>query len=202
MSEYSSPVSAAFELQRSALESTHEAIGNSVQAQKQLNDAMIDGFTPARNASQRSADLVRTGFDTYFDTVESVAPAGSGLNDVREMVNEQLDLLEESQLDVIDQFETGLHENADSTEELLDEFLEALDEQVSTLLNAHEDLEGQTIKALERLEDGLDELLSEIEARGEEMQEQFEAQADAIQEQLEDVTENVQEATETADLTA
>lgn len=203
MSEYSSPVSIAFELQRNTIESTQEAIENSVRVQKQFNDAVVDGFDPVRGASERSTELARTGVDTYFNAIESVLPAGSGVGELREMTHEQLDLFEESQLDTIEQFESGLHESTDSTAEMLDEFLDALDEQVTSLLETHEDLEDQTVETLERLEEGIEELQSEFEARSEEMQEQLEAQAEAIQEQLEDVTENVQEAaSETTELSA
>lgn len=203
MSEYSTPVSIAFEFQRSTIQSAHEVVENGIEAQKQFNAAMVDGFGPARDASERNTDLVRTGVDTYFDAIEAVVPAGSGVEEVRELTHEQLDLFEESQLDAIDQFASGFDESTETTGEMLDEFLSALDEQVTTLLNAHEDLEGQTIEMLERLEDGIEDLQAEFEARGEEMQEQLEAQAEAIQEQLEDVTENVQEAaSETTELSA
>ena len=203
MSDYSTPMSTAFEFPRSAIEGTQDAIQSSVEAQKQFNATMVDGFGPARDASERSNDLVRTGIDSYFDAVQSVLPAGSGLDEAHEMVHEQLDMIEESQHEVIDQFETSLHEGVDSSEEMLDEFLTALEEQVSSLLEAHEDFEGQTLEALEDLEETIEEMQAEVESRGEEMQEQLEAQAEAIQEQLEDVTENVQEAaTETAELSA
>lgn len=202
MSEYSSPISVAFELQRSAIQGTHEAIENGVQVQKNLNETFVDGFGPARDASERSTDLVRTGVDAYFDAVESTVPAGSGFGEAREMMHEGLDTIEKSQLDAIDGFEANLHESADSSAELLEEFLVALDDQVSTLLDAHEDLEGQTVEALERLEDGIEQLQTEVEARGEEMQEQLEAQANAVQEQLEEVTESVQETVDSNDLAA
>lgn len=203
MSEYSTPVSVAFEFQRSTIQSAHEVVENGIEAQKQFNAAMVDGFGPARDASERNTDLVRTGVDTYFDAIEAVVPAGSGVDEVREITHEQLNLFEESQLDAIDQLEGGFDESTQTTDEMLDEFLSALNEQVTTLLNAHEDLEGQTIEMLERLEDGIEDLQAEFEARGEEMQEQLEAQAEAIQEQLEDVTENVQEAaSETTELSA
>ena len=203
MSNYSSPISVAFEFQRSALEGTHDAIENSVTAQKQFNNAVFGGFDPARNVSEQSTDLVRTGVDTYFEAIESVVPAGSGFEELHGMMHEQLDMLEESQLDAIDQLETGLHESADSTEQFLDEFLAALDEQVATLLETHDDLEAQTVHALEDLETGIEELQTEFESQGEEIQAQLESQAEAIQEQLEEVTENIQQAaSEPAELSA
>lgn len=202
MSEFSSPMSAVFEFQRSAIQGTHEAIENGVQAQKSLNETFVDGFGPARATSERSTDLARMGIDAYFDAVESAVPAGSGFGEVREMMHESIDTLEKSQLDALDEFEVNLQESAESTAELLDEFLAALDEQVATLLDAHEDLEDQTVEALERLEDSIEELQMELEAQGDEMQKQLEAQANAVREQLEEVTESVQETADSADLAA
>ena len=202
MSEYSSPISIAFEFQRNAIRGTHDIMENSVRAQQNFNEAVVDGFEPARNTTERGTNLFRTGLDAYFDAIESAAPAGSGFGELREMMHESLDTFEKSQLDVIEGMETNFNESAGSAEEMLEEFLAALEEQVTTLLEAHEDLEDQTVEALERVVDGLEELQTEFEARGEEMQEQLEAQAEAVQEQLEEVTETMQETAETPDLSA
>lgn len=202
MSEYTSPVSMAFEFQRNAIEGTHEAVQNSIQMQKNVNETFVGNFDPARDVSERGNDLVRTGIDTYFDAVESTVPAGSGFAEVRTMMHDGLDTLEESQLDVIDQFEANVQESADSNEAFLDEFLTALDDQIATLLENHEQLEEQTVVALEQLEEAIEELLDEFEARGEELQKQLESQAEAVQEQLEDVTESVQGATDVVDSSA
>ncbi len=197
MSEYTSPVTMAFEFQRNAIEGTHEAFENSIEMQKNVTETFIGNFNSVRDASERNNDLVRTGIDMYFDAFDSVVPAGSGLSEVRTMMHDGLDTVEKSQLEVIDQFEANVKEGVDSSEAFLDEFLTALEEQITVLLENHEDLEAQTVSALEQLEEGVKELQEEFEARGEEMQKQLEAQAEAVQEQLEDVTESVQEATET-----
>lgn len=202
MSEYSSPVSVAFEFQRNAIRGTCDIMENSVRAQQNLNEAVSDGFGPARNTTERGTDMFRTGLDAYFDAVESAVPAGSGFGELREMMHESLGTFEKSQLDAIEGFETNFDEGTDSAGEMLEEFLSALDDQVTTMLDAHENLEAQTVEALERLEDGIEELLTEVESRGEEMQNQFESQAEAVQEQLEEVTESMQETAESSDLSA
>jgi DNA anti-recombination protein RmuC len=188
----------AFEFQRNAIEGAHEAVQNSVQMQQNVGTTVVDSFTPARDVSKRSTDLARTGVEAYFDAVESVAPAGSGLTEVRQTIHEAIDTVEESQLEAIDQFETAFESGTESSEEFLEEFLAALDEQVTTLLENHEDLEAQTVEALEGIEEGIEELRAEFEARGEELQEQLESQAEAVQEQLEDVTEGAQNAADTS----
>ncbi len=202
MSEYMPPVTMAFEFQRNAIESTHEAVENGIQMQKNANETFLGNFDPARDVSERGTDLVRTSVDTYFDAVESAIPAGSGLSEVRTMLHDGLDTIEESQLDVIDQLEANVTESAESGGAFLDEFLAALDEQVATLLENHEQLEEQTIAALEQLEAAIEELQHEFEARGEELQKQLESQAEAVQEQLEDVTESVHDSTDVVDSSA
>lgn len=202
MSEYTSPVTMAFEFQRNAIEGTHEAVENGIQMQKNLNDAFVGNFDPARDVSGRGTDLVRTSIDTYLDALESAVPAGSGLSEIRTMMHDGVDTLEESQLEVIDQFEANVKESAESGEAFLDEFLAALDEQIETLLTNHEQLEEQTVAALEQLEEAVEELQDEFEARGEELQKQLESQAEAVQEQLEDVTESMHDATDVTDASA
>ena len=202
MSEYSSPVSVAFELQRSAIRGTQDAVENGVRAQKNLNEAFVGGFGPARETSERGTDMIRSGIDAYFDAIESAVPAGSGFGELREMMHEGLDAVEKSQLDALGGFEANFDQTADSSAELFDEFLAALDEQVAALLDAHEDLEEQTVDVLERLGNVIEEMQTEVEARGEEMQEQLEAQARAVQEQLEEVAESAEGSVESADLAA
>ena len=75
MSETDSPVSAVFDAQRSAVERTHDVVARSVEMQQNLNDQMLEVVDPARDATERSNDLVRTGFEAYFDAIEAATPA-------------------------------------------------------------------------------------------------------------------------------
>ena len=63
MSETDSPVSAVFDAQRNAVEGTHDVVARSVEMQQNLNDWMLDAVDPARDVTERSNDLVRTGFE-------------------------------------------------------------------------------------------------------------------------------------------
>ena len=211
MSQNDSPVRMVFDLQRSTIEGTQDLIQNGVDIQRDLNARFVEGIDPARDATDRSTDLVRTGFETYFDAIEAVVPGDQDvLADVRETVDEQLDTLEESQHEALDQLEENLRDGADSVDEFLGDFLEQLESQVESVLEAHEDLEAQTVEALEDLEGQIQDLQDELEARGDEFQERLEEQFDGIQEQLEegadsfqrrveDVTERVQDAAEAPD---
>lgn len=197
MSQNDTTVGIVFDLQRSAIEGTHEVVQNSVQFQQEFNARLIEGFGPARDVSQVNNDLVRTGFAAYFDAVEAALPGEREVfADVRSTVDEQLDTLEESQAEALDQLEANLREGVDSVDEFLDDFLGQVDEQIESVLDAHEDLEDQTVDALEDLEAQVEELQAEFEDRGEEFQEQFEEQLESLQEQIEESADSIQRQVE------
>ena len=49
MSENDSPVSTVFELQRNAIEQTHDVLERSIELQQDVNARMIDTVEPARD---------------------------------------------------------------------------------------------------------------------------------------------------------
>jgi DNA repair exonuclease SbcCD ATPase subunit len=181
MSQNDSPISPAFEFQRTALEQTHRVLERSVEFQQDLNGALLESFDSAVDVSGRGDDLIRRGVDAYFDALETAVPGDSAvLEDLRGNVDEQLDALEESRADALERIEENLQEGSESVDEFLDTFIERLDEQVQSLLETSEDLEAETVEALENLEEQIDELQSQIEE-----------QTEALQQQVDDATDRV-----------
>ena len=214
MSENTSPINTVFEFQRSTIEQTHETLRRGVEFQQDLSETVVGSFDPVRGAQQRSQDLVRTGFDTYFDAVESAVPGDQEIvTEFRETIEERLDTLEGSQLDAVDAFEQNLEEGTDAVDELLEDFLESLDEQIASLLESHEEIEDQTVDALETLEEQIADPQDELEERREAVSGQLEEQiddlsgqleegTDTLQGRIEDVTEQVEDVADQADLSA
>ena len=92
MSENDSPVSAVFELQRNAIEQTHDVVERSVEFQEDVNARVIDSVEPAREVQARSNDLVRTGVEAYFDAIEAAVPCEQAVVvDLRETISEQVE---------------------------------------------------------------------------------------------------------------
>ncbi len=196
MSAINSPVSVVFDIQRTAIEQTHESFVRGVEVQQELGESVLD-FGPAKQANEQGFEAVRSGLDVYFDALATVGPAQEALvADLRETVDEQLDTLEGSQVEAIETLEANLEEGSESVDELVDEFLLALDEQVDALLDAHADVEGQTIEAVETLVASLEDLQAEFEGQREEVAAQIEDQVTEIQEQVEDVTAEAVDAVE------
>ena len=114
MSENNSPVSVVFDAQRSAVEGTHDVVARGVEMQQNLNDQMLEAVDPARDVTERSNDLVRTGFEAYFDAIEAASPTDRDVvADLRDTVDDQLDTLEDSQTDAFDALEENLEDGSE-----------------------------------------------------------------------------------------
>lgn len=165
MSETNSPVSAVFDLQRNAIEQTHEAVKRGVDTQQEFGEAFVD-FGPAKQANERSYDAVRTVVDVYFDAVESTTPGQQEiLGDFRATVDEQLDATEANQAEAIEAVEANAQEGSESVDELFERVIVALDEQFEAVLDAHAGVEDQTLAVFEGIEDNLEELQAEFETQ-------------------------------------
>lgn len=175
MSQTATPVGIAFEFQRSAIESTHEAVARSVEAQQALGEALFD-VEAVRQTSERSFEALATFVDVYFEAVGATTPGGDDLlADYRAAVDRQLETLAENQDEALEAFEANVREGGDVADDLTAEFLAALDEQFAEILAANEDVEAETVEAVEGVEDGLAALVEEFETQAEEVADAFEA---------------------------
>ncbi|WP_121743582.1 hypothetical protein [Natronorubrum halophilum] len=188
MSETNSPVSAVFDLQRNAIEQTHEAVKRGVDTQQEFGEAFVD-FGPAKQANERSYDAVRTVVDVYFDAVESTTPGQQDLlGDFRATVDEQLDAIEANQAEAIEAVEANAQEGSESVDELFERVIVALDEQFEAVLDAHAGVEDQTLAVFEGVEDNLEELQAEFETQFA----QPEAQVTELQQHVEAVGDDTE----------
>ena len=144
MSENDTSVSTVFEMQRDALEETRSAFERSVELQQDVNARMLEAVDPARDVSERGNEMVRTGVETYFDAIETAVPGNREVvADLRETIDEQLEIIEETQADAFDQLEATLEDGTDSVDELLEEFLETLSDQVQDTTDQVQDTTDQ-----------------------------------------------------------
>lgn len=181
MSETASPVGIAFDLQRSAIEQTRDAVVRGVEAQQAFGEAVVD-FDSAREVNERSFEALSTFVDVYFDAVGAAAPGGQELvADYRAAVDDQIETLETNQVDALETFEANVREGSEAADELTEEFLATLDEQFEAVLAAHEDAEAETVEALDEVEDAVDEVFEEFDALSEEFAAAFE---DAIEQSV------------------
>lgn len=192
-STFTTPVSTAFEMQRSAIEQSQQAIESSVEFQKRLNAAALDGFEVTEEAQRGTVEMTENAVHSYLDVLEATVPgAGSVTGQVRENVDEGFDSLYEAHEEAFDVTEDEFAKGVAAYDELAVDYLVALNDQIETLLEAHEDVEGQTVETFQQAEGQFEEMQAQFEAQGEEMQAQFEAQTERFQEQFETQFEQFQ----------
>lgn len=192
MSKTDSPASIAFDIQRSAIEQTHQAVSRGVETQRGFNEALVD-FGAAKQANERSYDALRTVVDVYFDALETAMPGQQdALGEFRDAVDEQFDALEADQTEAIETLEANVREGSESADDLLEEFVAVLDEQFEAVLDAQADIEDQTVEAVEGFEGNLEELRTEFEAQLEQFEEQAAEMADTPDQQGEAAGESLE----------
>jgi len=182
MSQLNSPVSTMFDVQRTAIEQSRKAMTQTIEAQQQFAESMMD-FDAAKQMNGRGYEAAHTMVDAYFDAIEATVPAeqATALEDVRTTMLDQLDALEANQTEALETFEATVADATELTNEGLDAFLAALDEQIDAMLELHGDLETQTVETVDEFERNL---------------EQLEAQVETLQDQLEDASGAIADSTE------
>ena len=185
---FTTPVSTAFEFQRSAIEQSHQAVESGVEFQKRLNAAALDGVDATENAQRSTVELTENAVHSYLDVVEATVPgAASVTGQVRENLDEQFDSLYQAHEEAFDVTEGEFAEGVDAYDELAVDYLATLNDGIETLLDANEDVEAQTLEAFEQFEETGEEMQAQFEEQAEYFQEQFEAQFEQFQAQLEEL---------------
>ena len=104
MSEHTTPIGIVFDLQRTAIEGTHEAVTRTIEAQQAFGQALVD-FGSAKQMNEHGYETVRSFVDAYFGVVESAMSAQTELlDDARTLQQEIQDRLTDEELDTL---ETG-----------------------------------------------------------------------------------------------
>lgn len=177
------PITTAFELQRRTLEQSQQALEQSIEFQKQLNDAITGGMGSQAEAQQRSVDVTRSAMESYLDTIESNVPgAGAGVAQVREAMEEQFVAVKEAQEEAQEMSTEGI----DEYEDLSEQYLDALGDQMDMLYEAHADMEAQTQDFLNDTEEQLDSLREEASEQAQEQIERIQEQMGELREQVSD----------------
>jgi len=176
MTSYTTPINAAFELQRSTIKQSQQALTNTVEFQKRFNDAVIDSLDTAEETQQQGVELTRVAVHNYLDAVEASIPGLAGsLDEVRATVDEQFDQFASGHAEAFDAYETQLSEGADAYDEFATEYLKTVDEQIDLLLEGHEDVESQTVETLEDVEDQIEDVQAQVEEVQQNAQDTLEA---------------------------
>lgn len=199
MSEYTTPISTAFELQRSTIEQGRQMFERSIEMQQNMTHAFVGSMGSQEDAQRQGVELSRKTLHTYLNTVEATVPGLTGpVNEVRAMIDEQYDALLDAHSESFDVAEDEFERGIDTYDEMMEEYLRVLSSQTELLLDAHEDMEYQTVDTFEQVRLQIEELQSDMDVQSKQFQERFEEQAELFQERFEEQVEQFEALQERA----
>lgn len=178
MTDDYSPLTNAFELQRTTIEQSREAFERIVEFQLQMSEAAVSGTEVTGELYRQGVEMNRRALHNYLDAVNATLPrSDDAIAQIRDTIDEQFDLLEEQQQEALSMAE----ENIEDTEQSSDAYLEALDDQLDILIDAHKRTEQRTVEALEQIETQVEQLQEEGQEQAAELQERVEYLQDQMQ---------------------
>ncbi|MFC7155966.1 hypothetical protein ACFQPA_10915 [Halomarina halobia] len=197
MSEYTTPISTAFELQRTTIKQGQRAFERSLEFQRNVNESVLDNLDNQEEAQRNSVELSRSAIHTYLDAVETAFPgSGSNVSEIRRAVDKQFGALLDAHSEAFATTEGEFEKSLDSYDEFSEEYLDALNEQLDLLLDAHQDIERQTVETFDQAMNQFERLQQQMESQAEEAQAQFQEQAEQFQSRFESQLGQFQEQVE------
>lgn len=164
MVDYTSPITATFELQREAIKQSQKALEQGIEFQQEFSKAVVDGLEGQEGAQRRVLEMQRDALFTTLDTLEENVPGTEGATEeIRATVDEQFDQLLENYEEAFEEVTAELGEGVESYDEFALDYLEAVDDQLDMVIDAHEDLEAQSVEAAEQVTEQLEELQDQID---------------------------------------
>jgi ABC-type transporter Mla subunit MlaD len=182
MTEYTTPITTTFEMQRQAIKQGQQAFEQSIEFQQTVSEAFVDSLDSQESAQRRTVELSKTAFHGYLDAVESTVPGAAGsVEEIRGAIDEQFEFLLENHAELFENIEAETRDGLDAYEDLTTDYLDAMDEQIEMVMEAHEDLEGQSIEAAEQVEDQLEQMQDQVEQVQDQVQEVQEQAAEQLE---------------------
>jgi uncharacterized phage infection (PIP) family protein YhgE len=177
MTLYETPITAAFELQRTALQSGKKAAETGVELQEGIHQSMVSGVESQQRIQRRILSMQQVTCHRVARRIEERSPGPPDVTaELLDVVDEQFDQLYESHADLFEGVTDELENGTDAFEEFADDSLDAIDEQLELILETSEQIESQSVEATEQL----DEQLALLETQLDELQKQFDRAQAAV----------------------
>jgi hypothetical protein len=154
------PFEAVVSIQQTTLEQTHEALTESMDAQKDLVDSIVDNLESIERAQQQGTELSREALLASIDSIETVNP-DADIEDLRSGIEAQFDTFEQSHESQWDAITELTEQSRDSFEETADTYAEMVDSSFEQFLDAHEQVGEQAADATEQTIEATTELTEE-----------------------------------------
>lgn len=142
MSDTTNPMTTVFDMQRTAIEQTHKATVDAVDAQKAVVDAFVDGLDSFESLYDQNTEMTKNAIHAYLDAVEASVPEDAyDFDEARDLVDEQIAATSDAQKDSWHSVVEALHEGSDAFDEFADNYVELVDSSFDSYLEAHEQAE-------------------------------------------------------------
>lgn len=147
MSSATTPIAAAFEMQRRSIQFGERLIEQGLTVQRDATESAIrNGFAAQREAQQQAMELARRLFHAQVDAVQTTLSS----DEFRSIVDRQFEAIDEDQTVAMDEFESTL---VDAFDEMSERQREVFVESVESALDAHADVERQAVQGVGRSQD-------------------------------------------------
>lgn len=135
------PITTAFDLQRSAIEQTHQLTHEALEAQKTAANVFVDGLENVEQIQEQNTELSYEAINAYLDAVEQVVPEAN-VDDLRELVDDSYDSFEEFQEETWEAVHQAAEDGVANFESAADSYGEFVDSSFDTYLQAYEQVEA------------------------------------------------------------
>lgn len=159
----SAPLTAAFELQRTAVRQTWQTVETGVGFHTAVNDIFARTLQDQQPVQRRVLVLQHIVFHTVCDKLEEDLPAIHVLTgELRDLTDEQFDQLYENHDAFFDTIVGEFNNGVEALDDVSEEYLAALDEHLEAAVRAHEDIEGQSIQTVEQFDEQFGTLQDQV----------------------------------------
>ncbi|SDJ59170.1 hypothetical protein SAMN05216226_105213 [Halovenus aranensis] len=177
MADYTTPITATFELQRQALVQSQRAIETGFEFQKEMATAAVESLDVQEASQRQVVEFLQDNVHRTLDAMEELPGTAGMTEEVRTTVDDQYAQLLDAHAEAFDTIEDEFDDGTESYNEMMAEYLDTLDEQLETLLDAHEEVESHSVEATEQVEE-LQDQVEDVQAQIQDVSEQA---ADAIE---------------------
>ncbi|MFC6716616.1 helix-hairpin-helix domain-containing protein [Natrialbaceae archaeon GCM10025810] len=203
MSQSESPVRALFDVQRTAIKQSQQAIKQGLAVQRSTDKLTKNTLKAQESVQRQGLELAQATAHSYFGAAAAFASAGqSGGQQIHseaqqgsptQAIDQTFAQLKETHSEFYDTLERELDRGIDSFDDLSEEYVEALDEQVDGLMESTRTVEDQTTENVSEFSQSLHEQLERTQEIQEQLEEEFERQTQQAEQLLERQAEQAEQ---------
>lgn len=164
MTDYTQPLTTAFELQRKTLKQNQKAAEQLLTLNQNIADPTQNAFKTQESLQRTPIEFHQQFTNAALNTIEENVPeTDDTLTEFRTAVNDQYETLLENHKDAFETITDELENTLDDATGVTDDYLEIIDEQLELLFEVHEELENQSVETITELQTQFEDIQSEFD---------------------------------------